>query len=244
MEKSADGRQEYSVVCEHDACQQKCQIVCNYCQVCIHMYTCTCMDFLIYHTICKHIHLICSNRQGRLNITLPATSMQDIGIPETKPLLHSSTPEEKLKKIKDRIHQSLSRISVCMASCTCENDLHLAENHVLSAVNILQLSLSNYKSASLLPIMENHPDNNKNTDTKARKRLQPGLLNHQKNKVHNQQLRSVEWWKIIYLSKLLQLFCKTHETKPRDDLQDEVIGLEISKLQHFFTEGAWLLVCE
>ena len=119
------------------------------------------MDFLIYHTICKHIHLICSNRQGRLNITLPATSMQDIGIPETKPLLHSSTPEEKLKKIKDRIHQSLSRISVCMASRTCENDLHLAENHVLSAVNILQLSLSNYKGASLLPIMENHPDNKK-----------------------------------------------------------------------------------
>ena len=159
--KSADGRQEYSVVCEHDACQQKCQIVCNYCQVCIHMYTCTCMDFLIYHTICKRIHLICSNRQGRLNITLPATSMQDIGIPETKPLLHSSTPEKKLKKIKDRIHKSLSRISVCMASCTCENDLHLAENHVLSAVNILELSLSNYKGASLLPIMENHPDNKK-----------------------------------------------------------------------------------
>ena len=54
----------------------------------------------------------------------------------------------------------------------------------------------------------------------------------------------------FYLSELLQLFCKTHETKPieaehvRDELQDEVIGLEISKLRHFFTEGAWLLVCE
>ena len=47
-----------------------------------------------------------------------------------------------------------------------------------------------------------------------------------------------------------QFFCKTHETKPieaehvRDELQVEVIGLEISKLRHFFTEGAWLLVCE
>ena len=37
--KSADGQQEYSVVCEHDACQQKCQIVCNYCMYShVHMY--------------------------------------------------------------------------------------------------------------------------------------------------------------------------------------------------------------
>ena len=128
----------------------------KYVFTCTHVYTC--MDFLIYHTICKHIHLICSNRQGRLNVTLPATSMQEIGIPETKPLLHSSTPEEKLKKIKDRIHQSLSSISVCMASCTCENDLHLAENHVLSAVNILELSLSRCLTASYNGY---HPDNKK-----------------------------------------------------------------------------------
>ena len=92
-----------------------------------YVFTCTHVHaWILYHTICK-LHLICSNQQGRLNITLPVTSMQDIGIPETKPLLHSSIPEEKL-------NQSLSRIR---ASCTCENDLHLAENHVLSAVNIL-----------------------------------------------------------------------------------------------------------
>ena len=62
--KSLDKKQEYDVVCEHKKCPHDCQLVCNYCHVCIHMYTCTCMDFLINHTICKHIHLISFHQVG------------------------------------------------------------------------------------------------------------------------------------------------------------------------------------
>ena len=30
----------------------------------------------------------------------------------------------------------------------------------------------------------------------------------------------------------------------RDELSDEVIGLDLSKVRHFFTESAWLLINE
>ena len=33
-------------------------IMCNECGVCTHQYSCTCMDFLLQTTICKHIHLV------------------------------------------------------------------------------------------------------------------------------------------------------------------------------------------
>ena len=35
-----------------------CSIMCNQCQICIHQFSCTCMDFLVRTTICKHIHLV------------------------------------------------------------------------------------------------------------------------------------------------------------------------------------------
>ena len=34
-----------------------CKICCSSCDVCVHSYSCTCMDDLIHAKICKHIHL-------------------------------------------------------------------------------------------------------------------------------------------------------------------------------------------
>ena len=35
-----------------------CKVRCNKCDICICSYSCTCMDYLIHATICKHIHLV------------------------------------------------------------------------------------------------------------------------------------------------------------------------------------------
>ena len=35
-----------------------CKVRCNKCNICICSYSCTCMDYLIHATICKHIHLV------------------------------------------------------------------------------------------------------------------------------------------------------------------------------------------
>ena len=41
-----------------EQCKSNCKLACGTCKACIHMYTCTCTDFLIHNTICKHIHLV------------------------------------------------------------------------------------------------------------------------------------------------------------------------------------------
>lgn len=35
-----------------------CMLVCDECQVCIHYYSCTCLDSAIRWNMCKHIHLV------------------------------------------------------------------------------------------------------------------------------------------------------------------------------------------
>ena len=35
-----------------------CSLVCDSCNVCVHTLTCTCMDYELRNTVCKHIHAI------------------------------------------------------------------------------------------------------------------------------------------------------------------------------------------
>lgn len=46
----------YSVFNESESCDYK--VKCLVCKVCIHMFSCTCSDYLIKHNLCKHIHAV------------------------------------------------------------------------------------------------------------------------------------------------------------------------------------------
>ena len=48
----------YLIALQYAECLHACSLCCPDCNVCVHMYTCTCADSLIGATICKHIHLI------------------------------------------------------------------------------------------------------------------------------------------------------------------------------------------
>ena len=39
-----------------------CKLVCNYCNVCVHMYACSCIDYLLKGLSCKHIHAVHASR--------------------------------------------------------------------------------------------------------------------------------------------------------------------------------------
>ena len=68
----------YSVEKQLEVCS--CKLRCNSCNVCIHQYSCTCMDFLIHSTVCKHIHLvvISSHSQGGSPFTPPDPTSQPL----------------------------------------------------------------------------------------------------------------------------------------------------------------------
>ena len=162
---SSDKNDEYIVSKECISnCPYKCQLVCNLCRVCIHMYTCTCMDFIINHTICKHIHLIAFHQIGTSTEILVTNPTPQICTSEPKvPSSHVSLVIEediKLKKIKERLHQTLSKIHVYVETCTSVHDLLMAENHTKSAAHILELANSN-QSALQFPTKPTQPGNTK-----------------------------------------------------------------------------------
>ena len=42
---------------------RQCSLKCSSCNICVQTYTCSCVDFLLYSTICKHIRLVHKYRE-------------------------------------------------------------------------------------------------------------------------------------------------------------------------------------
>ena len=56
---------EVYLVHENDV-QCKCNLICVDCDVCVHKYSCTCVDSCIKWNVCKHIHAVYRiNKAGR-----------------------------------------------------------------------------------------------------------------------------------------------------------------------------------
>ena len=59
---------------QEDCVAQNCVIKCLDCNICMHKYSCTFIDYLLYCTLCKHIHLVHQNKL-RLGTIQNANSM-------------------------------------------------------------------------------------------------------------------------------------------------------------------------
>ena len=54
-----DGKKIYNVTLLNKECQESnCQLRCIECDTCTHQFSCTCVDHMLYATICKHVHLL------------------------------------------------------------------------------------------------------------------------------------------------------------------------------------------
>ena len=73
--ESQQGSYLYSIQQNKHDCD--CKLSCRICNVCIHMYTCSCMDATIHATICKHVHFLHMHklaRKGNSKPTAPSAS--------------------------------------------------------------------------------------------------------------------------------------------------------------------------
>ena len=52
-----DASQFYWVTKVLENCKN-CELICASCNICVHMYLCTCLDFSLHTTVCKHIHVV------------------------------------------------------------------------------------------------------------------------------------------------------------------------------------------
>ena len=48
--------EKYSVQIIKDSCD--CRMKCTTCGACVHMYICSCIDYVVHYTVCKHTHLV------------------------------------------------------------------------------------------------------------------------------------------------------------------------------------------
>lgn len=58
---SAQNSEIYYITETNNDCT--CELICTFCAICIHRYSCSCMDSSIKWNMCKHIHLLCKYRK-------------------------------------------------------------------------------------------------------------------------------------------------------------------------------------
>ncbi len=158
---STDGSTEYTVKQNQSSCTHQCSVRCSECRICVHQYTCTCMDHLTLSTICKHIHLIA--------YTCTSTSSD-----ETNPTHYSGEKEVVLKSLQyvdsiDKNHKKESlRLKVLsllthIDECIDTEALNKTEKLVERAMLVLQTDFTSQP----FPSTQISPSNTKVTPQKS-----------------------------------------------------------------------------
>ena len=160
---SSEAKWEYTVTMECELCQELCQLICKDCEVCIHMYSCTCLDFLINYTICKHIHLVAIDHKcKKRDVHAKWKSCEEYHEPSCgnkHPTIHLAVQQSNnVLKIKDRLNQKLSALLLLVRNSSDPALLLSAEDHINSASSLLNLTETKsvaqnaQQISSLLPI--------------------------------------------------------------------------------------------
>lgn len=122
-----------------------CQLRCRTCGVFVHDFTCTCIDFIVHATVCKHIHFI----KLHLNSTIPTTS-EDLSpsIDLNADMQHAFAEDETVQSTDKTTEifsvSSVEYLSKCLQrkptpTCTCTS----ARNRATSLCKKIEVALLN-----------------------------------------------------------------------------------------------------
>lgn len=134
---------EYTIEEVTKTCPENCQLKCNECGICVHLFSCTCPDSLLQHTICKHVHLV-ARRRSKLSSKAPDYSNHcsiyahnDLN----KTLLKEVTPQclPNIDSLKHRIFAQLQYITSLVASSSSTDALQSAEKTLTLVKNTLTI---------------------------------------------------------------------------------------------------------
>ena len=91
--------------------------------MCVHMYTCTCMDYSLHSTACKHIHAVHRLDSNKASTSAePANeeiSLNDVVSDDNYLCRDPSITSESLLHVKqEQLHSKLSELDGMVSSCT------------------------------------------------------------------------------------------------------------------------------
>ena len=167
----------------------ECKLCCSICNIYVHSYSCTCMDYLIHDTICKHIHLV---KMWTISKDLTTgETLDDDALPVNEEISsldendvdsksdmdcnitslnyfnnHCKLKTSEITSIKDRFLTTCKNIELEISKCASVEALRSGEQHLHAAVMILR-NLSNIDHTTTLPVHK-RPAANVNIEKQTR----------------------------------------------------------------------------
>ena len=127
----------------------ECKIKCQKCGVCSQSYTCTCIDYAIHSTACKHIHCVClavqechqtTKQSSAINFTndIAPVSSQDSQHIQSEQEGTTPTQGTQLESIKRKIESKVLELQMLSRSTDSVSALNAALSHISSAVMVIK----------------------------------------------------------------------------------------------------------
>ena len=142
-----------------------CRLKCQFCSVCAHQYTCTCLDPCANTTVCKHIHLV-RTRGKTIYSTVNHAAMADLRYYSaiTVPLSLSESQEGSpklppprdvlLSNLQKATTNSLTKCSKCCDTNAIERAYNMLEYNYSKRLNLLPLWLIHQSKMQSIPYEE------------------------------------------------------------------------------------------
>lgn len=140
----------YNIKMEAETCE--CKRKCTSCAVCVHMYSCTCNDYLITHNLCKHIHAVKMLQTQSDHSQISDTVEQSVCNDAAEKLVLEDVCQvlevgnSMSKQSKDNLINKLNQCLSLINETECENITTEMEETMNSNVdNILSVLYGNFK---------------------------------------------------------------------------------------------------
>ena len=138
---STKGEEIYQVKLEQ-TCECKCFMRCRACGICIHQYSCSCMDSLLQVTICKHIHLTMRYLNNNKVVNVMETlvmkppdynpgQLHMLSLIRRNPAIDSNKKENMISKLSQ-----LSRFILQTSDKEC---LQLLDKHLTTCIGLIKI---------------------------------------------------------------------------------------------------------
>ena len=144
MVTSTDTTHQYTLCEDVKVCSANCHLKYKSCNICVHLFSCNCMDALINYTICKHIHRIARNHKSTQSDDI--TSFTGLGdcLPINEihtAIIETVIPQQqkKVESIRSRIQQKLMVLTSMVQEATNHEALLSAERCRTSATSALSV---------------------------------------------------------------------------------------------------------
>lgn len=127
-----------------------CNLKCEKCNICFHMYTCTCNDYVISSSICKHIHFVVIQTFPKI------VTAEDV----QPPIIASKTKTADLTKAKQNVYVKISQFFFKFQSASIEHigeaALSQIESHIDTIDKLLELKTCDQEFSSTSHHKEPH----------------------------------------------------------------------------------------